>query len=112
MSTTRRELGRNILAAASSLGLRTIGVRSVLSSGLLAACSSGSDRSARDAALGATWPDTWDGSAFPPSAHDASQEPAPDASGELPRDAGLEDAGSDATSARGKARVIVVGSGY
>jgi cholesterol oxidase len=105
MGNTRREFGRNILAAASLLGLRTIGVRSVLSSGLLAACSSESDpRSARDASAGPAWLDASEGSTLPPA--------TPDASSELPRDAGFDDAGSDATSARGKPRVIVVGSGY
>jgi cholesterol oxidase len=97
MTGTRREFGRNILAAASLLGLRTIGVRSVLTSGLLAGCGSESAGRWLDASAGPGEPDASDGS--------TSSRPPP--SQELP-----DDAGADAMAAPKPPRVIVVGSGY
>lgn len=95
MRSTRREFGRNILAAASLLGLRTVSVGSVLSSGLLSGCGS-------EAAGGSSPPDDSDGSSRP----DASEE-LPD-----PPPAPPADAGSDAMTTPKMPRVIVVGSGY
>lgn len=98
MRNTRREFGRSILSAASLLGLRAIGVRSVLSSGLLAGCTADlAGPAPRDGSVGPSSPDASDGLPTPGPSEDSG----------LPSDAGV-----DAAPGGKPPRVIVVGSGY
>ncbi len=92
MRSTRREFGRNILAAASLMGLRTVSVGSVLSSGLYAGCGS-------EGTNGLPPADGPDGSQRPDASDDSSDSPS-------------ADAGSEPNTPAKIPRVIVVGSGY
>jgi cholesterol oxidase len=103
--TNRREFGKWVLSTASLLGLRTVGVRSVLSAGALGGCDSGSEAGGAGMA-------TLDAGSAAPSGPGPAASTGPGASAAQAPSAAADADGDAGAAGKKGPRVIVVGSGY